>query len=90
MKACLLFLLALPLVGRAAPTALRFAFDMVKRPKVRIRANLPLALRGQFEENLRLRSIPRTQGAWTGPLFFSFRMTDDYPTASDWVLAQFH
>jgi len=66
------------------------AFDVVKRPEVRIRANLPLALQGQFEENLRLRTIAGTQRARTGPLFFPFRMTDDYPTASDWVLAQFH
>jgi hypothetical protein len=58
---------------------------MVERSEVRIRADLPLSLLRQFEQNVGLFSIFRTQRAGAGSFFLTLRMADDYPAASDGV-----
>ena len=72
------------------PSALRrgVALDAVERAKMRIRAHLPLPLRGQLQQAREFQVDSRGHsGHGFGALLVALRMSDDYPAARDGVFA---
>lgn len=67
--------------------ARRVALDAIERPKMRVRADLPIPLRGQLQQHGRLEMVFRTQRAGIAPVFSPLRMSDHNPTARDGVFA---